>query len=397
MKGNFNAMGNKYAGSISISTRTQNGKKYKYYLFSWYDEEGNHHTKTFPYHPAGKRLAIAFQKEIGEKLKKGLPVNRMPTLGSWVTEYLSKVKRPVLKESTLERYVDAAKRLKEIWDCPLDMLTPIEIQRVYDVMLAEGLSTSSVHNLHTVLSTSCKNAVANGLIEKAPTAAVVIPPVERREDIHIFTYREIRLIFGTLRYMRMGKGISGKRFRSPHDYSLFFWILLTTGMRVAELFALEWKGVDLENRIIHVYQIRSRKDSSKVEKPKTKAGTRKIPIISDAVIKRLSRIKKTVSPDARFIFAAQNSNGQRMLTEQNVLRIWRRVSKEAHVKQPKGQALHALRHTFASFIIRFYADVIPLSSLSRILGHSRTSITLNIYQHHISDDNERILHGFGKI
>ena len=30
-------------------------------------------------------------------------------------------------------------------------------------------------------------------------------------------------------------------------------------------------------------------------------------------------------------------------------------------------------------------------SLSRILGHADVSITLKIYQHHIPDDNERIL------
>lgn len=381
--------------NIFVSRRTRNGKTYKYYVVSWYDAEGKQHTTSFPYGDEGRKDAQAFRDEIEETRQNGIAIKKTPTLGEWVTSYLKTVKYPVLREKSYGRYVDSAKKLEGLWGRFLDEITPLDIHRIYERMLQEGLSTSSVHTLHVLLTGAFSYAVANDLLIKNPMVSVRAPAVTKK-DTHIFTYREIRKIFGTYKKMREGKVILGKKFRSPHNYRILFWMLLTTGMRIAELLALEWKDVNFKKRIIHVHQAGTSRSSVTVEKPKTKAGDRYIPIISDALLKGLYIMyERTLYKDG-FIFAAYGSHGKKMLMQQNLLKVWRKILKEAGVEQPLGQAFHPLRHTFASYVIRTKSDIIPLSSLSRILGHAKVAITLNIYQHHLPDDNERILQGFNK-
>ena len=154
--------------------------------------------------------------------------------------------------------------------------------------------------------------------------------------------------------------------------------MLTTGMRIEEARALKWADVDIRKRVICV------------RKSKTAQGVRSIPIISDALLKRLHGTK-----NGQPVYVFQTANGT-MMRYENMRRALVHILDEAGINMPKGHMFHTFRHTFASYIIRFESDRVPLASLSRILGHTDVSTTMRIYQHHIKDDNERILSAFKK-
>jgi integrase len=64
-----------------------------------------------------------------------------------------------------------------------------------------------------------------------------------------------------------------------------------------------------------------------------------------------------------------------MLSPDNLSRDWRRVCNAK--KLPKVR-FHSLRHTHASMLIRAGVDIL---TISRRLGHSKASVTLDTYGH----------------
>jgi integrase len=67
-------------------------------------------------------------------------------------------------------------------------------------------------------------------------------------------------------------------------------------------------------------------------------------------------------------------NGE-LLSPDNLSRDWRRVSAAKNLPQV---SFHALRHTNASVLISKGVDIL---TISRRLGHSKPSVTLDVYGH----------------
>lgn len=383
-------------GSIFENTIKRNNRKYHYYCFQWVDEKGKKHKKYFSHTKEGKKEAVKFQKEIMEKRNKGFQLSSQEkTVGEWVSEYLLVFKKPKLRRSSFLRQLVSADKLVAIADIPLDRLTPTDVQRLYNNLADDGLSTSSISSVHKLLAEAYRKAFAHKMILSNPMLAVDSITVEKSK-INIFTYRQIRIIFGTIRKLKKGvpsskkKDPFGKHFNTRHDYALLFWMLLTTGMRIAELLALQWSDINFKDRTISISKSKANTKGNTINPPKTASGERTIPIISDALYRRLKAYQSqncSTCIDGP-VFASRTGN---MLNYQNIYHVWAHIMNVTGLKQPTGRAFHVFRHTFASYVLRTLSDIIPLVSLSRILGHSNVETTLRIYQHHVPDDNDRIL------
>lgn len=160
--------------------------------------------------------------------------------------------------------------------------------------------------------------------------------------------------------------------------SLGIMISLYTGLRIGEICALRWCDIDLENRVLHVRHTIARvkntnsKDSSKtcliLDKPKTKASLRDIPITTKLFSLLTSAYTSSIS---EYVI----SNQPTFLSPRTYEYRFHKKLKEHNIKDIN---YHALRHTFATRCIEKEIDV---KSLSEILGHSNVSITLNTYVH----------------
>lgn len=364
-------------GSIYEMKQVVNGKEYRRYAYQWIDEQGKRHTKTFPKNSSGLESARSFMRQTVEKRARGYKLtNERKTVGQWIIEYLETYKKPRLKETSFHRQLNSAGKLTPIAEIPLDHLLPIDVQQLYNSLKKEGQSGSSINKVHKLLKEAYKRAKSNKLIMDNPMDSVDNVKAETGE-IKVFTYRQIRILFGTIKRLRKGEKLSekdynGHHFNTLHDYRFLFWMLLTTGMRIREALNLRWEDIDLQ------------KDTIYIEKSKTEAGRRYIPILSFA----LYRLLKEKQQKTGYVFATKMGNP---LQYTNVHKIWTHILKEGKIPQQKGRAFHIFRHTFATYILRNMSQKIPLVSLSRILGHTDVSITLKIYQHHMPDDNEKIL------
>lgn len=158
---------------------------------------------------------------------------------------------------------------------------------------------------------------------------------------------------------------------------LGIYISLNTGLRIGEICSLSWDDIDLEERILHVRSTiarvnvfnESKKQSTLIiDRPKTKASYRDIPI-SSKLYPALKKMRKKAT--SSFVV----SNGNSFTSPRTYDYRYHKVLGDCNINAIN---YHALRHTFATRCIESGMDV---KTLSEILGHINVSTTLNTYVH----------------
>ena len=153
---------------------------------------------------------------------------------------------------------------------------------------------------------------------------------------------------------------------------------LLTGIRIGELCALRWEDVSLEERTLRVASTMQRlkndeQDSTAktkilIDTPKSGSSLRTIPI-SEYAVSLCSQIGPG-RPDTFLL------TGTRQYMEPRVVQY--RLAKYTAECGLDGVHFHTLRHTFATRCVEVGFEI---KSLSEILGHASTNITLNRYVH----------------
>lgn len=155
-------------------------------------------------------------------------------------------------------------------------------------------------------------------------------------------------------------------------------LALLTGMRIGEVCALRWEDVSMEERSIHVHATLQRlqsidpEDKAKtriiISEPKSACSVRMIPMSASAY--DLCRQMQQNDPEAYLL------TGTREFAEPRVVQY--RLDKYTSECGLEGVHFHTLRHTFATRCVEVGFEI---KSLSEILGHSTTTITLDRYVH----------------
>ena len=116
-------------------------------------------------------------------------------------------------------------------DVRLDKLEPDAIDAAYRGWLADGLSASTVHKYHSILSAACRQAVKWGWIDRAPTDRAS-PPSPVRKDMVVPAPEQLSALV---------------KAAEAEDPVLATAIALAalTGARRGELVALRWSDIDL--------------------------------------------------------------------------------------------------------------------------------------------------------
>jgi integrase len=173
---------------------------------------------------------------------------------------------------------------------------------------------------------------------------------------------------------------------APRD-RLMIATVLYSGLRISEMLGLTWEDIDFAAGVIHVRAQLSRAHrgtpAARVA-PKTPASVRDVPLVPQ--LARLLRVHKQASRFSRredwvFSIGCGTPYGHRNASR----RCLARAADRAGLNDDGWPALrfHDLRHTFASHLI---VDLgLDVAQVSRILGHARITITLDIYTHLFED------------
>jgi len=169
-------------------------------------------------------------------------------------------------------------------------------------------------------------------------------------------------------------------------YRALYYVAVTTGMRIGEIFGLKWTDLRWGSGELHVQRQVQRIDGKGniFVEPKTKAGRRTIRLGENTLqILREHREKqeawkveiKGLWKENGLIFpSSRGTPGD----SSNLRKDYNETLARAGV--PKIR-FHDLRHTAASLLLNNNVSPIVVSNM---LGHSKPSITLDIYGHLIS-------------
>lgn len=238
-----------------------------------------------------------------------------------------------------------------------------------------GLSTKSIKDMLVVFKMILKFGSKQGLCN-AYTWDITLPTCRKQEEVAVFNIETQKKIMDYIK-----NNFTFKNFG--------IYLCLSTGLRIGEVCALQWKDVDLKtglitvnktlNRIYVVDDIIGRHTELIIDTPKTQNSIRDIPM-SNEILKMLKTIKKVVNKDYYIL-----SNESYPIEPRTYRSYYSKLLR--NLKIPKLK-FHGLRHSFATRCIESNCDY---KTVSVLLGHSNISTTLNLYVHPNLEQKKRCI------
>lgn len=329
--------------------------------------------------PDGSRKSFygKTRDEVQKKLKQGIRdvdnglqlTTNQETLGQYLATWLEGVKHQV-KTSSFHCYDNSIRIhvVPNLGKHRLSKLTPQHVQQFYTQKLEEGLSTTTVRQIHLILHRALKDAIRMGLIQRNVTE-MVRPPRKRKVEMKTLDARQAALFV---------EAANGERLEA------LFVLAITTGMRQGELLGLRWQDVDIDKGIIHVRQaLYITRGVIYLTEPKTVNSRRTIQLAKVAIYAlrkyRIQYLQEALAfgPDwnTKYNLVFPTTTGNPIRAAHLVSLAFHRILRNAGLSHIR---FHDLRHTAATLMLE--RGVNP-KMVSEILGHSDISITLGIYGH----------------
>lgn len=222
-----------------------------------------------------------------------------------------------------------------------------------------GISRTSAARHLATLRTFARHLMHEGQLEVDPTALVGSPRRDQTLPAHLGTADMDRLLQGP-----DGSTPAGRRDRAILE--LFY----ASGLRLSELCDIDLEDVNLSRRSVRV---------------RGKGGKERMVPFNGAAADAIRAMLADHEAGSKFEVRSSKSTAKRAkrprdplflslrgsrLTTRSVDRIVRRYAREAAI--PQGISPHALRHTFATHLLRAGAD---LRVIQELLGHAQLSTT----------------------
>lgn len=162
-------------------------------------------------------------------------------------------------------------------------------------------------------------------------------------------------------------------------YKAYFEFMFFTGTRPGEAMALRF--CDINGYYVNISHNIHRKGDRELDTPKNQSSIRSI-AITDEIKKILLDLKCFYSncDDYYFVFG-----GLKPLAPTSIDRAKKRACDKANLRVITQ---HQFRHSHATFLLN---NNIPINEISRRLGHSKISTTLDIYCHNDLSHEKRVL------
>lgn len=165
------------------------------------------------------------------------------------------------------------------------------------------------------------------------------------------------------------------------------YVMLNTGVRIGELCAITISDIDFKNRILHINKQLVHLNNGRLclLSPKTKAGTRDIPISEEVcdcfkreIKSRYCRVEPVVDGRTGFVFLTKSGLPITQGYYNKIFKAVRYQYNKEHTKQLPFISPHVCRHTFSSKMAMAGMNV---KVLQYIMGHEHVSTTMDIYTH----------------
>jgi integrase len=262
-------------------------------------------------------------------------------------------------ETTLRRHVYPI-----LGDKRLSAILPSDVQAWVQRLTGNGLAPRTVVLAHSLLSSILRAAVRDRRIVANPCEGIKVPKAEKKR-ITVLTTGQVKALTEAM----------------PAELRALITLAAGTGMRQGECLGLTADRIEFLHRTLTVdRQMLSLVGAPKLAPPKTPASVRTIPlpvVVRHALAAHLADYPP--GPDG-LVFTWCGAP----ISRSRLGHIWRKAVRDAGL--PHGTGFHALRHYYASLLIRHGASVKVVQAR---LGHASASETLDTYSHLWPDSDDR--------
>ena len=262
-------------------------------------------------------------------------------------------------------------------------LTELKWHLIRDWAKSQGWSRKTQNNKLSLLRRAINEAVEQELIHHHPMANKII----RRRKSRAESATNLKSKIDPFSHDERTALINTAKGQLKNLVQFGFW----TGLRLSELFALNWGNIDWINKRIYVEGALTQA-AQEIESTKTEAGERTVYLLPPS-LSALKTQKEHTFLQGDEVF--QNPHTRKRWTGDMALRArqWKTLCKRAGVRyRPPGQ----MRHTFASMTLM--AGESPQWVASQ-MGHTDWTFTARVYYRWIPKDagdaGERVMKKWG--
>lgn len=271
-------------------------------------------------------------------------------------------------------------------------IRPMDVQNAVNAMERDGISYSAIRDNVGRIRECLEFAVANQHIPVNPCVQIEVPwSFQSSKSVIALTQEEQNQFLNEM---------------EDTWYKEMAYFMCLTGVRVGELGGIQWKDIDVRNKIIRIERALSCNYVEGVKRqmlttPKTVNSVRTIPFIGEmeeilrsqkskqAALKKSlgKRWRSTGELDDLVFTTTMGSPCTRYVVDKEIKkalqRMWLKEAAAAAKENREPVEIrdfhpHSLRHTFATRC--FEAGMEP-KVVQMLMGHSSITVTLNIYTH----------------
>lgn len=406
-------------------------------IFKGRDENGKAIYEYSSFKPTHKEGTKAREKEISEyvaqlklkaKEKKYTTGDKM-TFSECHELWLKGDDAHSLARTTLEDYERIMKQriLPALGKETLNSIMAPQVSEILNKMRdEEGLTASTRRRTFAVINAVMSFAHNNGITEENVCTRVKLPKLDRKDGLHFFTVPQAKTFLraideGYTTYHQAhdqvltttGQTYHVAAYTEHHNYAFqykaFFSLAIYGGFRRGELLGLMWKDINYKKSTVTIARSVAKVSGPEkqiVKEPKTASSARTIRLPEECMkaLKRLSVKQKElrlilgenwkgVQGDdfsEQFVFIDMKTGGMMDLSTpshifKSIIEHHNEMCRREEDKLPMIR-LHDLRHTSATLLL---ANDVDIETVSHRLGHSKASVTLDVYGHWLEETDQK--------
>lgn len=349
--------------AVAVKKDKKTGKWYV--RVSYKDADGKYKTKN-KYGFTTKKEAQIVEAKYEMMKQEGIDLDAekdMTIFANYFEDWCNTFRIGKFSTGTDKKYQHEIKLVKEFFgNTRLKDLTRTKYQK-YINERGKDRSKNTVEKTHGYLKKCLSYALADGLITQDPTFGVELAyDIEEQDRVKYLDLEGFNKLYRHLLFKD-----------SMNDLMLF--IALSTGLRIGEVYGLAYDDIKEDSLTVnrgYDYQIDFDFTSGK-----TKSAKRTIVIPKELYVKVQKYRLQNSMINNKYLFLDPLNKPR--ITHNGLSKHLQKTLKQ--LKLPRV-TIHVLRHTHASVL--FY-NKINIGYISKRLGHSNISETLNTYTHIISE------------
>lgn len=202
----------------------------------------------------------------------------------------------------------------------------------------------------------------------------------------IENYKEVNPFKKEMQFFTYEEFLKFESVIDEFNYKTFFEVLYYLGLRQGEACSLTWSDIDFNKSEVSINKTITTKLKGQlytISSPKTKKSNRVLPIpkklLESLKTMKLNAKKKKYFKETWFVF------GDELPFRETTIQV--RKNKYCRLAGVKQIRIHDFRHSCASFLIQNGASIVLVS---KYLGHSKISITLDTYTHLYENELKKV-------